>query len=275
MNTALSLLRNEPHISVSALRTYAEICPQQYFHRYILKTPPSHRASALAFGSAIHRALEVHYSALRDGLPELSKGALCSAFRDAWTFQLEGELPVLFSEKESADSLTDTGIKMMEIFLEKAPRYPKVVEVEMPWGIDLLTPECEVMSRLVGVFDAVVVKENDSSDHASPPQFEILEHKSSMKRWTEQKLRDDIQISGYALVAPLVGLGNASIRIQVLTKGKTPDFIAYDTIRTEADANDFGLLAFNVTKAIEAGAFWKNHSWWCNGCAYAYKCLPG
>ncbi len=266
MNSALSILRKEEHVSVSSLGTYVR-CPKQYEHRYILKTQASHRSSALAFGSAVHEALAAYYETLREGISELTYNSLCSVFRDSWTEQLEGNLPVLFTDKESADSLTDTGVKMMRVFLEEAPRYAKVVDVEAPWSVELWDENKNPLTKLVGVFDAVVQNQDGS--------FRILEHKTGARKWSQDKLDYDSQVSAYSLVAPLVGLGDASVTIQLLTKTKTPGFEVYQPHRSEADRNDFGSMAISVSKAINAGAFYPVRDWHCRGCEYASHCVAG
>jgi len=267
MNSALALLRKEEHISVSALNTYIR-CPKQWQHRYLLKTEASHRASALAFGTAIHKALAAHYEALNDGKEELSHEALSTVFRDSWAFQLDGEVPVLLSDKESVDGLTDTGIKMLEVFLDKAPRYAGVAEVEMPWSIELVDEQTgEALPRLVGVFDAVV-RNGDGG-------YLVLEHKTGARRFSEDRVAYDTQVTVYGLAAKLMGLGEAPVAIQLLTKTKNPAFELYETRRTAADRKDFIEMAVGVTRAIKAGAFYPVRDWPCRGCEYAHRCVAG
>ena len=266
MNTALSTLRAEEHISVSALGTYLR-CPRQYQHRYIFKTPAEHRSSALAFGSAVHKALAHYYSALQRIDPEPGAEELATVFRDDWAFQLEDPVPVLFGDKETPDGLTDTGVTMLSVFLENAPRHSGVVEVEMPWSVELWNKDYETLSRLVGVFDAVVRDESGT--------YRILEHKTGARKWSEDKLAFDSQITAYSLVAPLVGLGDAPVMIQLLTKTKTPAFELYEPKRTEADKNDFSLLAMGVTKAIKAGVFYPVRDWHCRSCEFSSLCIAG
>jgi hypothetical protein len=42
------------------------MCPKKYEFQYVLGTPPSHRAVALSFGSAVQHALALFYERLRD-----------------------------------------------------------------------------------------------------------------------------------------------------------------------------------------------------------------
>ncbi len=266
MTAALKALRDEEHISVSSLNTYLR-CPRQYEYRYIQHTPADHRSSALAFGSAVHEALAFFYSYIRSKKQEPASEEVAQAFRDAWKDQLDRDVPVLFSEKESEEFLNDLGVRMMEIFLEKAPRPHAVIDVEMPWAIEIHDHETgEVLPRLVGVFDAVV-RDGDA--------FCILEHKTGAKKWPADKLTFDPQITCYTLAARQLGLGNAQVTIQLLTKTKKPALEIYNPSRTDADRDDFIEMAAGVMKAINAGAFFVCRDWHCKSCEYASRCVAG
>ncbi|MFA5762785.1 MAG: PD-(D/E)XK nuclease family protein [Bacilli bacterium] len=267
MNAVLKILRDDEHISVSSLNTYM-LCPRQYQHRYVLGTPVEHRGAALAFGSATHETLASFYNALRAGNQEPTLEELSATFRDAWTKQLDDPTPVLLDEKDSVDSLTDMGIGMIGCFLENAPRPSKVIEVEMPFSIELVDRETgEVLPRLVGVFDAVVQDEDGA--------YRILEHKTAAKRWTQDKLAFDAQLTGYHVAAPLMGLPEAKVTVQLLLKTKKPGFEVYTPSRTEADKRDFVEMAIGVQRAIRAGAFYPKRDWACSGCSYSSRCLAG
>ncbi len=267
MNRALATLRSDKHVSVSSLNTYIR-CPKQYEHRYLLKTPETHRPSAMAFGSAIHEALAEYYSSMRNNVTEPSIEKLSDSFRDAWKRQLQWDVPVLFGDKESADKLTDTGIDMLNVFLEKATRYPEIVDIEMPFSIELFDDKTgEVLPRLIGVFDAVVRDEKGF--------YRILEHKTAARRWSADKLAFDPQITAYHVAAPFMGLGDASVTIQLLLKTKKTDLEIYTPIRNRSDKRDFIHMAIGVLKAVRAGAFYPVRDWHCTGCQYASRCIAG
>jgi CRISPR/Cas system-associated exonuclease Cas4 (RecB family) len=266
--TALALLREEAHSSVSSITTYLR-CPRKYEHRYIVKTPVEHRASALAFGGVLHEALAFFYAAIRDDRPEPTHEELAQVFRDAWKRELDGDLPILFGEKESAISLTIKGAEMLKVFLEKAPRYAEVIAVEESFRMELIDPETgEVLPPLIGVFDAVVRDENDRTV--------VLEHKTGARKWTDDKLAFDPQLSAYHLAATELGLGkNASVSVQLLTKTKKADLHIYNPTRTKADHDDFITTAAGVWRAVNAGVSYPVRDWWCKGCEYASGCVAG
>lgn len=265
---ALATLRAEAHVSVSALTTYLR-CPEQYRHRYVSHTPASHRPTALAFGSAIHHALAHFYRQLRDDKPEPTVDELRACFGDAWTTELATGLPVLFDKNDSAASLFELGVPLLERFHDVAPRPYRVIGVEEPFSIELDDPETGgvLPERLVGVFDAVIRDEDGSA--------RILEHKTAARRFTQTKLAFDLQPTAYAIAAPLVGLGHAAITFQVLLKTKKPAFVTYDLTRTERDQADFRRIAAGVLSAVRAGAFWPVRDWWCASCPFQAHCVAG
>ncbi len=268
MNSALAILRAEQHISVSAITSYLR-CPMAHAHRYIHKTTPSHRPGVLAFGSAIHTALALFYSRLMEGQLEPSAEELAASFADAWRRQFDGDIPVLLDGKATPDSLKDKGVEMIKVFHEQAPRPRKVIGVEEPFSIEILDPHTGTpfTERLVGVFDAVVQAEDNT--------HRILEHKTAARRWGRQRLEHDLQVTAYSMAAPMVGLPNASVTLQVLLKTKQPALEVYHPTRTDRDRRDLLHLVSGVLCAIKVGAFYPSREWWCSGCPYAGPCIAG
>jgi hypothetical protein len=160
-------------------------------------------------------------------------------------------------------------VKMLAAFLEKAPLYREVVEVEMPFSVELVDPETgEELPRLVGVLDAVV-READGT-------YAILEHKTAAKRWTDDRLAFDNQLTAYSLAAPQLGFGDdAAVVIQVLLKTKTPDLVIYRPHRSDADRRELVEIVAGVAAAVRIGAFFPVRDWWCRSCEYASACVAG
>jgi len=268
MTAVLKLLRDDAHVSVSSLQTYLK-CPTQYEHRYVRRTPVENRPGALAFGSAVHAALARYYTSLRDvvsSAPELAvptADELAQTFRDAWQRESESDSPLLLGENETVDSLTDTGVAMLAVFAAQVVPPVAVTDVEMAFA-------CEVDddgTRLVGVLD-VVARDEDGA-------YRILEHKTAGRRWTPDRLASDLQLTAYSLAAPLLGLGDAAVDVQLLLKTKKPAFEVLHTARTDADRRDLVATVSGVTKAIKAGAFYPVRDWHCRGCQFAGACVAG
>ncbi len=263
---ALTVVPITDHVSVSNVTTYLK-CPRQWEHRYLLKTPPAHRAGALAFGSAIHAALALFYGKLRRGIVEPCAEELSQTFADRWSLELSGDIPVLLDGGDTPGSLRDKGADMLQVFLDRSPRPHRVVGVEESFSVELYDPSIgEVLPRFVGWIDAIV---EDVGGRRL-----ILEHKTAARRFSESKLAYDLQATGYSLAAHLMGK-QARVVFQVLTKSKNPALDLHEVKRTEQDHLDFQQTVAGVQRAVKAGAFYPVRDWWCQGCQYAGPCLAG
>ncbi len=263
-NPAIKQLFAEEHISVSAINTYLR-CPRSYFLKYLEGAPRESRASALIFGSSIHEALAHFYSEMKMRKPDPSVEEIQQVFRDHFRLQLANPLPILYSPKESPDSLVDTGVEMLRVFHEKAERPNKVIDVEARFSIELVDWDSgEVLPRLVGFLDAVVADEQG--------KVTILEHKSAARGWPETRIATDGQVSAYSHVARVLGYGDADVVIQVLLKTKKPDFELYRPVRTDTDRNEFLDTAIGVLKAVDADCFYTRRDWWCRTCEFGSRC---
>src|SRR5439155_21840010 len=100
-----------PVISVSQVQAYLG-CPLKYRFQYIDKIPRPWRASALAFGSSIHAAVEwFHREQLAGGRPDLTQ--VLKVFDADWYAQ--NVEPLVFSEREPKDSIAEKGRSLREL----------------------------------------------------------------------------------------------------------------------------------------------------------------
>ena len=220
------------------------------------------------FGGAIHRALAAHYKALM--VDEEPPGAeeLQAVFSDSWDADLEGDTPVLFSDKESPDKLKDAAVGMLAAFTEKVERPHRVVGVEEAFSIELVNERTgEALPRFTGVLDAITQDEGGD--------YHILEHKTAARRWSKSRLDRDLQLSAYSLAARYQGLGDATVDVQVLLKTKVPDVEVLHATRTDRDRQDFIDTAAGVLTAVKAGVSYPVRDWWCSGCPFQSRCLTG
>lgn len=262
MNTAAKELFREEHVSVSQISKYLK-CPRSFKFRYIDRIPAETRSAALVFGSAIHEALAEWYTRLKDDMPEPTIDELMETYTLKFGEDMANGLPVMFKDGESADNLSEIARAMLTAFIVEAERPYRVIEVEMPFSLEIIPGK-----RLVGVLDAVV--------QDADGRFRILEHKTAAKRWSHSRLASDLQITVYQLVSPQLGLGdNAGLDIQLLLKTKKSGFEVYKTHRTAADKADALETIEGVMKAADAGAYYCVRDWWCGGCEYAARCMAG
>jgi CRISPR/Cas system-associated exonuclease Cas4 (RecB family) len=143
----------------------------------------------------------------------------------------------------------------------------RVEAVEAPFSVPLFDPDSgvEMEEKLVGTFDLVLKK---------GLKRQIIEHKSSSRRFTQGQIRHDIQPTGYRLAARGMGLGHVDLTFQILTKARVPVLQIVDLARTDEDEEEFRRVAANVMRGVDAGAFPPVRSWACRTCPYAYACRP-
>lgn len=263
---ALAEMRAEPHVSFSSLSTWLQ-CPQKWRYRYQLGVRPAYRPGALAFGAAIHSSLAVHFNALKKDAPLPD---LASVFAEHWRRQLDGDTPVLLDDKQTPESMLQTGQAMLATYAKKVKLAGRIVAAEEPFSIEIYDPDTGEVSpvRLVGALDLIVQKPGGS--------FVICELKTASRRWSRSRLANDAQITAYSFAAPCIGLGDASVEVHLLLKSKQkPDCEIYQTTRDGRDHQDFLRTASGVIKAIDAEVFFPRRDWWCRSCEYAGPCLAG
>jgi len=120
-------------ISLSRVQTYL-LCPLKYRFQYIDKIPRPWRASALAFGTSVHAAIEwFHRERIAGRTPDAE--AVESIFAADWFAQnIE---PIVFKEKESQEGLADMGRKMLQMYVQQALGEPVPLAIEESFEVEL------------------------------------------------------------------------------------------------------------------------------------------
>ena len=262
----LSILRESLHVSYSQIRSFM-ICPAKYAHNYILGTEPSHRPVNMVLGGAVHHSLANHYDHIMEKGTKPEEEALLSWFRDRWDEEMDRPIPVLFDEKKDEGAILDAGIDLLRTFHAKSD-VPVVQAVEQPFSIDLVDPTTgEIMEpRLVGAMDLIVEEDGRPV---------VIEHKTAAKRYAQWQLDFEMQPAIYAHAAREIGIGEVGLRYQLLIKTKSPSLQLCNVERREKDITEALETTCDVLRAIEAGIFWRNRSWACADCPFAYLCNGG
>ena len=258
----LDILDDTPlHVSVSQIKTWMR-CPRAYELKYVRGAEPEVVPHALVFGSAFHAALAAHYSRRRDHVERNTLDELMTVFADAWR---EHELGGVAIEKADGDPV-DAGRRMLAAFVEHdAVDTSEVVAVERPITAVLHDPETgEVLEEvLTGVVD-LVVKDDGLTV--------VVEHKTSARRYADDQLRHDVQLTAYQLALRQEGVDNVGLRFQVFTKGKAPAVQVEDVMRDDTDEDDFLRVAVGVLRAIDAGVSFPVRGWQCRSCQFRRRC---
>lgn len=267
----LDTLRDGLHLSVSQLRTYLR-CGRAYELRYVMGAKPAFTSVSLAFGTSFHAAVGRFYLALKEeGVPAPLQ-LVTETFRDAWQREVEADVPLQADEDEPADQgqVLDKATEMLGIFHDHAVKSLDgltVVAVEAPFSVSLTDPDTgvELEERLVGALDLVVKKGR---------RHQVVEFKTSARKFGEDQIRYDLQPTGYQLAAKGMGLGKVRITYNIITKARAPQLQVVDLDRSEEDEEEFRRVAVNVLRAVDAGAFPPVRGWQCRSCPHAHLCRP-
>lgn len=193
---------------------------------------------------------------------------MLDTFRAAWEKATDGDVPLQTDEDgDESGQMVDKGVSMLHAFAEHASRAPTLVveAVEHPFTVPLHDPDSgeRLEEALTGFMDLVVFEHGHRV---------VVEHKTSARKYGEDQLRFDLQVSGYKLAAREAGLGEVGLRFQIITKAKVPAVQVADIERGPADEEDFVRTAVGVLRAIDAGVSYPVRGWACRSCQFAHAC---
>ncbi len=254
------------YVSVSQVKTYL-LCPRRYELKYVRGAEPEFVPIALAFGAAFHEALAAYYQELKTTGEPLRRDLVLDVFRSAWDRASDGPVPLQADDEDDLAGIVDRGVSMLHAFHEHAAKAdPFAVEaVEHGFTITLHDPDSgePLEEQLVGTMD-LVVREGECRV--------VVEHKTAARRYSEDQLKFDVQPTAYKIAARESGLGEVSLRFQVVTKTKVPVVQIADLRRDARDEGDFARIAAGVLKAIDAGVSYPVRGWACRSCPFSSSC---
>lgn len=253
--------------SFSALSSFASICSLQYRYRYVDRLPKEQVSAALVFGIAVNDALRSLDLDLAQGRPADLKAALEILRTLIDAAYARKDLPVISTQDETAEGLTEKGKALIEHYLEVLPRDEVPLDLPRRFEIPLFTEEGEALPRpLVGEVDRWV---KDASGDVG-----VVDWKTAAARWSSEKLEKDDQATAYLLGGEsLLGRRPAFFRYDLLLKTKKPQVERYYVERSERDFRRLMKKFAGLDRAIRAGAFVPNDSSFaCPTCPYAGAC---
>ena len=262
-----SISRATLAVSVSQVKVFL-LCPRRYELKYVRGEEPAFVPVPLAFGSAFHEALALFYGRQMTHPTPPSVEELIEVFAAAWSKFEDDDVPLGGDDEDVvAESHLDKGAAMLRVFHAHAASElaEKVVAVELPFQVSLYDPNSgEVLEeKLNGVIDLITENEGRKV---------IVEHNSASKKWTLDQIRYDFQPAAYQLAARELGMGEVGLRLQVVTKTKTPAVQIEHLRRDQQDEADFMATVVGVLRAIDAGVSYPVRGWQCRSCPYAQAC---
>jgi len=257
-----------PRWSYSALNQIGNICALQYRFQRIDKLEPEHTAQALLYGSSVHEAASWLYRLRKERSPILT-AEIQEIFAESMKRNVAQAARVQYEDGDSLDSLVREGRELLGLLVESQPDDEVIVDVDVPFELPIRHSSGAVLDKpLVGELDLVVGTRGESA-------VRVKDLKTARKRYTEEKLRHDLQATAYTYALRQLYPDRASAEFQwdVLVKNKRPVVERYETSRGPDDFDRLFALAQTADKLIESGAFLPNRSsFFCKSCPFQSAC---
>ncbi len=185
------------YISASQINIYSN-CSRQYYFHYIEKILKPTSSPHLAFGSALHGALEKLNISMGSVLLTLSE--VFQEFDKIWKESIEKE-EIIF-KGNMHDDLYDIGLKSLELYYKEFLNYEPIIYKNIVTGEVKFSAECEFKVPiydldgnynenydLYGFIDLVLKKDNN---------IYIVDHKTAKEKYKDFDINTSIQLSLYS-----------------------------------------------------------------------------
>jgi len=267
---ALKDLKKDLHISNSQIGTY-QGCSLKYFFHYVEKRPVVSSSIAFSFGSAVHAALDLYYSGIKNGKKEKLE-VVIDCFKTCLILDLaDTKIPIAYTKNmPDQESAIAMGSSMLEDFYKQVDLSGyEILGVELALSAPLYTEMGESTDfNLVGIIDLLLKNKNGD--------LLLVDNKTAARSMTQSTADEDTQMTAYSYLLAankyIFPTANVECRFDVLVKTKTPKFQQVYTIRTREERKRLAKVANIVLAGIDARIFYPQTSWMCTGCGYAEAC---
>ncbi len=260
--------RKRGYWSYSSLNQIANICGLQFFFQRIQKLLPEFTSDNLIFGGSVHAAASWMYRLRREG-EAVKAGEIREIFAETLTKEAAEAETVKYGEGKSLDSLIEEGQGLIDVLLQNQREEEIILDVDLPFKVPLRHSSGESLPKLlVGEIDVTVIP-------APGARTVVRDLKTARQRYTEEKLKHDLQASCYVYSLQQLDPKNAGSEFQwaVLLKNKKPLFVRYRTTRSQDDFDRLFTIAKTADRLIQSGAFLPNkNSFACANCAFTAAC---
>ncbi len=258
----LHALRQQPHLSASAISTYTD-CSLMFKFSYVDKLKPETTPDSLVFGTVIHKVLEQFH--LHRMLGEsLSILELQHAFEQHWQQKAKENETILYKEGHDYESYLALGKSLLATYVTELPQTGyEVLALEEPFKLHI--PGVPV--PVIGAIDLI------EEDQAGT--IIITDHKTAGKAYTKDEIDNNFQLTVYAMAAKANGFHDREIvlKFDCLVKTKKPKFLQYYTVRSPDEEHRVVRRIQAVWNGISKGVFIPNDtSWRCKGCSFKEPC---
>jgi RecB family exonuclease len=235
----------------------------QFRLRYVLGERPEFVSSSLIFGSAVHSALEEHFTRMFAGVVSPSLDELLAVYDRVWREETQ---PVRFGKSETPESLRDLAGRMLEAFLASSACKPdgQLIGVEEELRGTIIDGVPDILGRI-----DLVVLTNKS--------LRIIDFKTSRSSWSASKITEAApqQLLYSQLAKPIAEAFDVPIEIEwiVLTKAKQPKIERHKLTPDPAAIRRTNAMVRGVWRAICGEYFHINPSVMnCSTCPHKIFC---
>lgn len=249
-----------PHFSVTQLTTYLD-CPYKYYLQYEEKLQWERVPSGVAFGSAIHRAIERFNKSLIDG--KMDERAAIDHFASEWAIE-SGREGVEYKHQDEPEELKDKGKRLVQLYCQQfADIKPQAVERVFRLPIlDISTGLFEASRDIMGAIDLIA-------------DNEVIEVKTSARSVNQREADTSLQLTLYSWAYRMIqGQEEKTLKTVALLKTAKPTIQIVETCRTADDHTRLMELISQVIRAVELRIFYRNPNtrYGCDGCVYRSAC---
>jgi len=254
-------LTGRDYVSWSAISTYRQ-CPLRYYFRYIEHLPEPVVSASLAFGGALHSAIELHFRELLAGNPPPEQDMLLGAFWEEWNAHSQSTIE--FCKGDDLNSIARLADRSLAAFRTSEFAIPRgrILGVEE----ELRGPLMAGMPELLAKLDLVV-----ETDEA----LVVTDFKTARSRWNqEQAEMSGEQLLLYADLAKELAPGK-QLRLEfvLITKAKAPRIERLEVGVVAGRVRRIQRTAESVWRAISSGHFYPAPSAMnCAGCPFTAPC---
>lgn len=248
------LISDITYISYSQLQTF-QMCPLHYKLRYLLNLP-SPASPALSYGVSVHSALRDFFMMMKQQ-PDLETVAIRELLKKNWLSQgYSSKLHEQQTYTQAENMLLAFGERILE-------NRPDTIAIEMPFNFWL--GKLKVGGRI------------DRIDKLSDGRIEIIDYKTGRNVPTESKVKEDLQLSLYALAAAEVrdGILGREPEEVLLTLHYLEDDIKISTTRSKEALQFAKEQILQKTADITKSDFHCSRTILCKNCEYKMICESG
>ncbi len=246
------------HFSYSQLNTYM-MCPLRYRLQYVTLIAPAFTTSALAFGSAIHEAVAAFHQQHLIG-ESLRPDQMLDVYRQAWAGRNDEQ--IRFCNGDSEESLREKALQVLTVYHESFDPATVVLGIEEFFQTQI----APTVPPFQGYIDLI--------EQGPGGNVTVVDLKTAARKLSNGQAHSNLQLTAYAIGAQALGFDpdQLTLRLDVVTKTKSPELVRYETTRADKERERFCKLVTNVWHAIERETWFPRQDWHCQQCAWAEPC---